>query len=108
MVESCANGAVLGVDVGFSPKRRSSAVCRLDWTETSASWNIERFRYENFDRRAVLSQVAGGRTLLAAAFDGPLSLGLDIIGRYRTAERLLTRGFAKKSENLDRRVLQLE
>lgn len=28
---------------------------------------------------------------MAAAFDGPLRQGFDIIGRYRTAERMLTR-----------------
>jgi hypothetical protein len=29
--------------------------------------------------------------LTAAAFDGPLRSGLDLIGRYRVAERMLTR-----------------
>jgi hypothetical protein len=37
-------GSVLGVDVGYSPKRRSSAVCRLDWTEQKIHWTIARFR----------------------------------------------------------------
>ena len=31
------------------------------------------------------------RPLLAAAFDGPLTRGFEIIGRYRAAERMLTR-----------------
>jgi hypothetical protein len=35
--------------------------------------------------------VAGEARLAAAAFDGPLRQGLDIIGRYRAAERMLTR-----------------
>jgi hypothetical protein len=36
-------------------------------------------------------KVAGNVPLSAAAFDGPLRQGLDVIGRYRTAERMLTR-----------------
>ena len=88
-----ASGSVLGVDVGFSPKRRSSAVCRLDWTPDWYCWALERFRYAEPEAADVLLRHAD-RPLLAAAFDGPLRRDFDEIGHYRLAERLLTIGFA--------------
>ncbi len=44
----------------------------------------------------MLTAVAGNVLLEAAAFDGPLRKGLDVIGRYRTAERMLTRRLGAK------------
>lgn len=85
------SGAVLGIDVGFSPVRRSSAVCRLHWTEDRIGWEIERFRAVEPERGETIMVVAGSGRLLAAAFDGPLRRRLDVIGRYRCAERMLTR-----------------
>ncbi|WP_151904021.1 MULTISPECIES: hypothetical protein [Roseomonas] len=84
-------GSVLGVDVGFSPKRRSSAVCRLDWDPGAVTWDIRRFRAIPAEQEATIRGVAGKAGLQAAAFDGPLRAGLDVIGRYRAAERMLTR-----------------
>lgn len=85
-----SSGAVIGVDVGFSPTRRSSAVCRLDWNETYISMSVERFRAIEPERTNALGR-ACDRPLLAAAFDGPLRGDLQVIGRYRAAERMLTR-----------------
>ncbi len=86
-----AHGSVIGVDIGCSPKRRSSAICRLNWTETTISWSITRFRALEPERERTISESVGGGEILAAAFDGSLRRGLDIIGHYRSAERLLTR-----------------
>jgi hypothetical protein len=85
------SGSVLGVDVGFSAKRKSSAVCRLDWDVNCVNWTIQRFRAHSEEQNAAISNVGGNRLLEAAAFDGPLRRGLNLIGRYRTAERMLTR-----------------
>jgi predicted RNase H-like nuclease len=84
-------GAVLGIDVGFSSKRRSSAICRLDWDDQSVRWTIDRFRADTADRQRAIKGVAGGMLVAAAAFDGPLRRGFDRIDRYRIAERMLTR-----------------
>ena len=84
-------GAVLGVDVGFSPTRRSSAVCRLDWNEHRITWTLQRFRALLEEQEAAILAVAGSGRLEAAVFDGPLRSGFDPIGRYRVAERMLTR-----------------
>lgn len=84
-------GSVLGVDVGYSTSRRSSAVCRLDWNEHQVSWTIARFRALDHERDEVIKGVAGDALLAAAAFDGPLQPSLTIIGAYRAAERMLSR-----------------
>ena len=89
-------GAVLGVDVGFSPTRRSSAVCRLGWDERRIVWNTRRFRAVTAEREATILAVAGTGRLEAAAFDGPLQAGFDVVGRYRLAERMLTRRLGRR------------
>ena len=85
------DGSVIGIDVGCSPTRRSSAICRLDWSASTISWEIVRFRAAEPERENAIAQVAAGRPIVAAAFDGPIRRGFEIIGRYRTAERMLTR-----------------
>jgi predicted RNase H-like nuclease len=90
------NGTVLGIDVGFSNRRRSSAICRLDWDHRSVRWTIDRFRADAADRRRAIEGVSGGIPVAAAAFDGPLRRGFDTIGRYRIAERMLTRRLASQ------------
>lgn len=85
-------GAVLGVDVGFSPTRRSSGVCRLDWSRDEIGWQLARFRAVEPERTETLLRLVD-RPLLAAAFDGPLAPGFGVVGHYREAERRLTRGF---------------
>jgi hypothetical protein len=84
-------GAVIGIDVGCSPTRRSSAIGLLRWTKTTVSLSIERFRAVEPERGAVISSMIGGHEIEAAAVDGSMRRGFDIIGRYRTAERMLTR-----------------
>ena len=84
-------GAVLGVDVGYSERSRSSAVCRLDWDPRRITWTIRRFRALPAEREATIAGVAGTGRIEAAAFDGPLRTGFDVVGRYRVAERMLTR-----------------
>lgn len=83
-------GSVLGIDVGCSKTRRSSAVCRLDWDSNTVAFVVERFRACDPERSNTLAHL-GDRECLVAALDGPLRSDLTIIGRYRTAERLLTR-----------------
>jgi len=85
------SGGVIGVDVGWSAVQRSSAICRLDWSANAVSWKILRFRATEPERGQAIRKIAAGDPVMGAAFDGPLRRGLDIIGRYRTAERMLTR-----------------
>jgi hypothetical protein len=85
------NGSVIGIDVGCSSSRRSSAICRLDWSGSAVSWEIARFRAVEPERERIIARVAARRRIAAAAFDGPIRRGFDIIGRDRAAERMLTR-----------------
>lgn len=84
------SGSVLGVDVGWSTRQRSSAACRLDWDREGVRWIIRRFTADDADRRAGLLAVAGPHHLLAGAFDGPLRGDLEPIDSYRLAERRLS------------------
>jgi hypothetical protein len=84
-------GAVLGIDVGCSAIRRSSAVCRIAWSAHEATWHAARFRAVEPERAETIVSVAGDFPIACAAFDGPLRRGFGPIGRYRTAERMLTR-----------------
>jgi len=85
-----ATGSVLGIDVGWSLKARSSAACRLDWDDTGVRWFITRFNAGDSDRRAGVLAAMAGHHLLAAAFDGPLRGDLKQIDRYRQCERQLS------------------
>jgi hypothetical protein len=84
------SGSVLGVDVGWSVKRASSAVCRLDWNERQITWTIRRFTAEPEQRHSTIRSVIDGHRLEVAAFDGPLRGDLGSIDSYRLAERRLT------------------
>lgn len=90
-------GSVLGVDVGWSRERRSSAACRLDWDEQGIGWTIGRFTAEPGDRQAGLRAVMGTAHLLVAAFDGPLRGDLQAIHNYREAERQLSMRWVREA-----------
>ncbi|MGA8313298.1 MAG: hypothetical protein WB755_24960 [Terriglobales bacterium] len=87
-------GSVVGIDVGYSQARRSSAVCRLDWDTTTVRWRIGRSKAIEHERAGIIAEIVGKEMLLAASLDGPLRRGLDVIGQYRAAERMLTRRLA--------------
>ena len=87
-----AKGNVLGIDVGWSKRRRSSAVCRLSWNKDSIDWKVRRYSASDDDRCKTIDDVAGTNKLHAVAIDGPLRRNFDLIGQYRSAERVLSRG----------------
>lgn len=91
-----ASGSVLGVDVGGSLLRRSTAICRLSWTSDSLEWVIDRSTADTAALAQTISVVVAGHGLLVAALDGPLTTGLGKIDRYRAAERMLTRGLGRR------------
>ena len=91
-----AEGNVLGIDVGWSEKQRSSAVCRLSWEKDNITWKVCRFRANDDDRCKTIREVGGSYKLLAVAIDGPLRRDFDLIKRYRSAERVLSRGELSK------------
>ena len=84
------SGAVLGGDVGWSMKLKSSAACYLEFDKSGASVHTTRFTAQPSELEQLLSDLVGHRPLLAAAFDGPFRRDLDHIGIYRTCEKVLT------------------
>lgn len=88
-------GAVLGIDVGWSETRRSSAACLLVWTADEVRMKIRRFTARREDVRSGIQDLLGDHGVLVAAIDGPLRAALDEIGVYRAAEQVLTRRLAR-------------
>jgi predicted nuclease with RNAse H fold len=94
-------GRVLGVDVGFSPRRRSTGLCVLRWDAREVDWTIACATSDVRDRRARLAQIAGdGRPRIdAVAVDGPLRPRLRRQRSYRACEAWLSRGrFARRGK----------
>ena len=60
------------------------------------AWRVARFRAVEPERTTTIVSVAGVGPLACAAFDGPLRRGFEAIGRYRTAERMLTRRIGRR------------
>jgi hypothetical protein len=56
-------GSVLGVDIGFSSTRRSSAACRLDWTGSTLhfAWRASVHRSRSVPTRCAASLIAHSR-----------------------------------------------
>ena len=89
-------GSVLGIDVGYSPTKRTTAFCCFSWTEDSLAWSQSSATAEAHSREQALEAVYAGAPFLAAAIDGPLAPGLTHCSVYRTCERLLSRGRFQK------------
>ena len=68
------SGAVLGIDVGYSAKRRTTCFCHLEWTAHKASMTLKLVAADPSARRTVLCTLLGPEPHLAAiAIDGPLA-----------------------------------
>lgn len=89
-------GSVLGIDVGWSKDKRTSAICRLYWDSNTIFWDFSRFRAIEQERCESILGIAKRTNHLSAAIDGPLRRGFDEIGKYRSCERLLSRGTLRK------------
>lgn len=85
-------GAVLGIDVGWSRKKATTGMCLLKWGEGEISWQSCEATLDQEDRLCKLNELVHRERLLAVGIDGPLVPGLEIVVRYRAAEALLSRG----------------
>ena len=86
-------GLVLGVDVGWSEKKKTTGVCVITWDRRTVTIKRERIGKDAEHLRDDLKRLTCSQTILALAIDGPLRGTLDEIGVYRDAEMMLTRGF---------------
>ena len=94
-------GSVLGIDVGYSTRRKTTGFCGLAWDARAVRWTCHNAGRDEPDRRDVLRRVLPDREveLSAVAIDGPLLPRLDPTPRYRCAESLLSRGaFARRGK----------
>ncbi len=86
------SGQVLGIDVGWSEKKKTTGACVLKWDARVVTLGLDRIATAD---SLQVERLAPGE-VLALAVDGPLRGALDEIGVYRDAEMMLTRGFAAR------------
>src|SRR5688572_22876277 len=87
------SGAVLGIDVGFSPRRPTTCYCLLRWTQSTVDFSFALVRADPIERRDKLRELLQQESCLdGSAIDGPLAHGLQLVNRYRSAEAILSRG----------------
>ena len=86
-------GSVLGIDVGWSPRKKTTCICLLAWDISTARLTFRLVGADGVERRTAVRDLARECGELAAvAIDGPLTSGLRSIRHYRSAEALLSRG----------------
>lgn len=84
---------VLGIDIGYSEKRTTTGACLLKWTDTEVVAECKRLPTAADVRKQRITELFAGRIAVAVSIDAPIRGGLDLIGEYRDAEMMLTRGF---------------
>ena len=92
------SGRVLGIDVGYSLKRPTTAFCCLSWTGDAITWTQSSATAEQMHRKHALLGIRGQdeSQFLSVAIDGPLKPHLEHCNAYRTAECVLSRGIFQK------------
>jgi hypothetical protein len=92
------SGRVLGIDVGYSVARPTTAFCALSWTQDHVDWSGFSATAQFRSRREALLRFHDNdqASFLAVAIDGPLRPNLRQQTAYRTAELLLSRGAFQK------------
>lgn len=96
-----ASGCVLGIDVGFSGRKKTTGMSALWWNETTVTWRCRVASSTVEDRASVLDDLTSeaDHDVLALAVDGPLMPELAYRPTYRCPEALLTRGmFGKRGK----------
>jgi hypothetical protein len=89
------NRTVLGIDVGYSPTRKTTGFCALQWDDQTIHWRCLNASRDDTGRLAVLHTLlpAEPRHVLALAIDGPLRPHLaEDTSQYRAAEAYLSSG----------------
>jgi hypothetical protein len=91
-------GSVLGIDVGYSQRKRTTAFCSLKWTRDRIDWTLSSATVEPLSREQALRRILDSieARFLSVAIDGPLKPGLTDCHSYRTAECILSRGAFQK------------
>ena len=95
-IEPRSEGGVeyaLGIDVGYSERRRSTGLCLLKICRGALSWECLNTGTNECDRLKDLRDlIPKGTHLLGVGIDGPLTQSLRVVHHYRTSDALLSRG----------------
>lgn len=89
-------GRVLGIDVGYSPRKKTTCFCVMEWTPTTVTFTFESATSDANERGRALSSLGLVGNVHTVAIDGPLTNSLAIVEHYRSAEALLSRGVLQK------------
>lgn len=89
-------GAVLGIDVGYSPKKPTTCFCLLEWNRSTAKFQFRVTTADTNHRRRAIVDLVGAKQLCSVALDGPLTQELRTVSHYRAAEAILSRGVLQK------------
>lgn len=89
-------GRVLGVDVGFAVKARTTCFCSLEWTQSIAALKFALATSNPDKRRQALRELSLTGPVSGVALDGPLTRTLRLVSHYRAAEAILSRGVLQK------------
>lgn len=91
-------GRVLGIDVGYSLTRPTTAFCCLSWNRDRIEWSKSVATGEQNSRHQAVSAIRthDESPFLTIAIDGPLKPQLRQCNAYRTAECVLSRGAFQK------------
>jgi hypothetical protein len=73
---------VLGIDVGYSPTRKTTSFCALQWDDQAIHWRCYNTTSDDGKRLNALHKLlpAEPRRVLAVAIDGPLRPNLADFG----------------------------
>lgn len=89
-------GAVLGIDVGYSATARSTCFCLLEWNAKEVTAQFRLTTASSAERTVALDELVNGRQLRGVAIDGPLASSLTMVSHYRAAEAILSKGVFQK------------
>lgn len=96
MTPQPAVGAVLGIDVGFSARGRTTCISLLEWDDGAAAFRSRLTGSSEAERVRAMGELVGKRAIAGIALDGPLTRGLLLVRHYRSAEAILSRGLLQK------------
>lgn len=88
-----SEGALLGLDVGYSEHERKTGLGFLSWTPKEIHWSVSRTGSSGARRVADLKSLVPAETfLLGIGIDGPLAKDCKPVSGYRCADFLFSQG----------------
>jgi len=86
----------MGIDVGFSSKRKTTCLCLLEWDKAGLCFRFRLVGSGDNERADAFNDLVEHRRLAGIALDGPLTHELRLVGHYRAAEAILSRGWLQR------------